>query len=95
MLHRIARINTYEYGEVFEVVVLDSKQSPNKARIAIRFPLGNFNLDLYTNYSVNAVRGVSPNEIAREVFHVMNFLCDVRDWKERMDEYDDFCDGRL
>lgn len=46
------------------------------------------------NYSVSANKGVVPNQIAKEMFNLMNFF-DLRDWRLCLDKYSDFCDCKL
>ena len=95
MLHRLARINTYEYGEVLEIVLNDSLRKPNPTLLTLRFPLEGYNFDLYTSFSCHAVSGVAVNQISTELFWFYHFRLEHRDWKERLAEYDDFCSNRL
>ena len=95
MLHRTARINTYEYGEVLEIILTDSLHKPNPTILTLRFPLGDYNFDLYTTFSCTAVSGVAVNQISTELFWFYHFRLEHRDWKEHLDEYDDFCSNKL
>lgn len=92
MPRRIAKILPYEFGEVIQVSVLDSKT--NVPSIVIRVPLGNGNIEHYLNYSVACSKGVVPNQVSSEVFYLTNFFME-KDWINCLSEYDDFCDCKL
>lgn len=92
MPRRIAKILPYEFGEVIQVSVLDTKTK--QPIIVIRVPLGNGNVEHYLTYSVSATKGVVPNQVSSEVFFLTNFFME-KDWINRLSEYDDFCDCKL
>lgn len=96
MLIRELAVKPYEFGEVLQLLVFerDSRSNEFCSRFVIRVPLGNGNLEHHLSYSVSANKGVVPNQIAREVFHLMNFL-EQKDWKDNLSSYADFCDGKF
>lgn len=96
MLERTVRIEPYEFGEVLCVVVSerDLKSKELQPIIVLRVPLGKGNIEHYLSYSVSAVKRVVPNQISREVFHMMNFF-EQKDWRDKLDTYSDFCDNKF
>ena len=96
MLVRDLKILPYEFGEIFQLMVGERNTNTGiyTPLFCVRVPLGNGNIEHYMNYSVSANKGVVPNQIAKEMFNLMNFF-DLRDWRLSLDKYSDFCDCKL
>lgn len=94
MLIRDLAVKPYEFGEVLQLVVSERSGNAFNVLFYVRVPLGQGNIEHHLSYSVNASKGVVPNQIAREVFHLMNFL-EQKDWRDNMSSYADFCDGKF
>lgn len=95
MLIRELAVVPYEFGEVLSLKVgeRDSRKSYHPLCV-IRIPLGNGNIEHFFNYSVCATKECVPNSVAREVFHLMNFL-EQKDWRDNLSFYAEFCDGKF
>ena len=96
MLVRDLRLLPYEFCEVLDLNVYerDSRTHHVTQLFRIRVPLSMGNITHHFSYSVDCAVGVVPNQVARELFHLWNFLMD-KDWKLKMESYADFCDCKL
>lgn len=94
MLHREAFLGISEFGEVLNVVVTESTQSKGISRVFGTFRVFNPGRIFGLNMSFSVAKGVVANQISKEIFWIQNFL-EERDWRLRLEEYDDFCSNRL
>lgn len=94
MIRRYLKLTSSEFTDVLELET-NWETSPHCMFIVrIRVPINSWNFVYGFNFSCEASRGVVPNQISKELFHLMNFL-EQDDWRDKLDSYADFCDGRL
>lgn len=94
MIKRTAYLSTSEFGEVLNVEVVEDTPSKNIFKMLGKYRVFKPSNIFFFDMSFNVARGVTPNQISKEIFWIQNFL-DERDWRTKLDLYDDFCSNRL
>lgn len=94
MLRRSLIIVPSEFTDVLELETTWETSPRSSFVVRIRVPLNWWNFVYGFNFSCETSKGVVPNQISKELFHLMNFL-EQDDWRDKLDSYADFCDGRL
>ena len=82
-------------SDFLEILLEDTHAKPSRVLI-LRFPVdprtGLLDQTCFTCYKA---KELSVQYITKEWFWLYNFLVEFRDWKEHLDEYDDFCSNKL
>ena len=101
MLKHSAEIIHDLLSDFLEVRILDTSAkvvdlTKPLAVLVLRFPIDPRTHVLEVNcFTCYKAKELAVQYITKELFWLYNFVLEFRDWKEHLDEYDDFCSNKL